>query len=147
MSTSWWHDVIPLTVSLVLGTVLGWERQVDRKPAGLRTHTLVCLGSTLFILAGRYAAATLGGTADPTRTLHGIVTGIGFLGAGAILHRDGGGVIGLTTAASIWIAAGVGAAAGLEAYPLAVGATVLTWIVLRLYLQIDRWLSPRDSGR
>jgi putative Mg2+ transporter-C (MgtC) family protein len=145
MSTSWWHDALPLLVSLVLGTMLGFERQVDRKPAGLRTHTLVCMGAALFILTGRHAA--LAGGADPTRTLHGIVTGIGFLGAGAILHRTEGGVTGLTTAASIWVVAGVGAAAGLEAYGLAAAATVLAWIVLRFYVRIDRWLSPRDSGR
>jgi len=143
MSTSWSHDVIPLLVSLLLGTVLGWERQADRKPAGLRTHTLVCLGATLFILTGRHAAVMLGGSADPTRTLHGIVTGIGFLGAGAILHRTEGGVVGLTTAATIWIVAAIGAAAGLEAYALAGAATVLAMVVLRGYVVFDRWLSPR----
>ena len=126
---------------MVLGTVLGWERQADRKPAGLRTHTLVCLGSTLFILTGRHAAEALGGNADPTRVLHGIVTGIGFLGAGAIL-RTKESIMGLTTAASIWVVAGIGAAAGLEAYWLAVAGAVLALIVLRVYVLIDRWLSP-----
>ena len=140
MATSWPHDVVPLLVSLLLGTLLGWERQVDRKPAGLRTHTLVCLGSTLFILTGRHAAEIFGGAADPTRVLHGIVTGVGFLGAGAILRQNGS-ILGLTTAASIWIAAAIGAAAGVEAYALAGVATALALIVLRLYTRIDRWLS------
>jgi putative Mg2+ transporter-C (MgtC) family protein len=141
---SWPHDILPLLVSMGLGTLLGWERQVDRKPAGLRTHTLVCLGSTLFILTGRHAAETLGGAADPTRVLHGIVTGVGFLGAGAILRQNGS-IMGLTTAASIWIVAAIGAAAGVEAYTLAGVATVLALIVLRLYTRIDRWLS-RETG-
>jgi putative Mg2+ transporter-C (MgtC) family protein len=145
---AWSHDVVPLLVSLGLGTLLGWERQADRKPAGLRTHTLVCLGSTLFILTGRHAAEVLGGSADPTRTLHGIVTGVGFLGAGAILRQSSGSVIGLTTAASIWMVAAIGAAAGVEAYALAGTGTALALVVLRLYVMIDRRLSrgaPQDS--
>lgn len=137
----WSHDVVPLLVSLVLGTLLGWERQADRKPAGLRTHALVCLGSTLFILTGRHAAETLGGSADPTRVLHGIVAGVGFLGAGAILRQSSGSVIGLTTAASIWVVAAIGAAAGVEAYLLAVVAAALALIVLRVFVMFDRWLS------
>jgi putative Mg2+ transporter-C (MgtC) family protein len=137
----WSHDVVPLLVSMALGTLLGWERQADRKPAGLRTHTLVCLGSTLFILTGRHAAQALGGSADPTRTLHGIVTGIGFLGAGAILRHSSGSVMGLTTAASIWMVAAIGAAAGVEAYALAATGAALALIVLRVYVMIDRRLS------
>ena len=140
------HDVVPLLVSLGLGTVLGWERQAEKKPAGLRTHTLVCLGATLFVLTGRHATEVFGGSADPTRMLHGIVTGVGFLGAGAILRHDGS-VYGLTTAASIWVVAAVGAAAGVEAYLLAVVAAVLALIVLRLYQRIDDWLSPPREGR
>ena len=139
MQASWSHDLGPLLVSLLLGTVLGWERQADRKPAGLRTHTLVCLGSTLFMLTGRHAAEALGGAADPTRTLHGIVTGVGFLGAGAILRQEGS-IQGLTTAASIWVVAAIGAAAGVEAYALAGIAAAMALVVLRLYTQIDRWL-------
>ena len=131
---------------MLLGTLLGWERQADRKPAGLRTHTLVCLGSTLFILTGRHAAEVLGGAADPTRVLHGVVTGVGFLGAGAILRRDGA-VQGLTTAASVWIVAAIGAAAGMEAYALAGVATVLALIVLRFYVLIDRWLTRGRQER
>jgi putative Mg2+ transporter-C (MgtC) family protein len=144
--TSWPHDVLPLLVSLVLGTLLGWERQADRKPAGLRTHTLVCLGSTMFILTGRHAAEAFGGSADPTRVLHGIVTGVGFLGAGAIL-RQSGSIMGLTTAASIWMVAAIGAAAGVEAYALAGVGAALALIVLRVYVMIDRWLSPGQEER
>ena len=146
MYASWSHDILPLLVAMVLGTLLGWERQADRKPAGLRTHTLVCLGSTLFVLTGRHAAEVLGGAADPTRTLHGIVTGIGFLGAGAI-PRQNGSVQGLTTAASVWTVAAIGAAAGVEAYALAGAGAALALIVLRVYVMIDRQLSRGQEER
>ncbi len=142
------HDIVPMVVSAALGTVLGWERQVGRKPAGLRTHTLVCLGSTLFILTARHAAEMLGGgSSDPTRIVHGIVTGVGFLGAGSILRHEGF-VLGLTTAASIWMVAAIGASVGVEAYTLAVVGTVLALVVLRGYRHVDKWLAPEgeDGG-
>ena len=144
MSEVWSQSVLPLLVSMVLGTVLGWERQVEGKPAGLRTHTLVCLGSTLFVLTARHASAAFGATTDPTRIIHGIVTGVGFLGAGAILRKDGD-VHGLTTAASVWFVAAIGVAAGVEAYILAAVAAVLALVVLRIYDQIDRRLA-RDGN-
>src|ERR1043166_7823039 len=101
------QDVIAMLVSTALGTLVGWERQMGRKPAGLRTHVLVCLGSTLFVLLGRHAvaeSAALTGAhvnLDPTRIIHGVITGVGFLGAGSILRQEGY-VHGLTTAASVW---------------------------------------------
>ena len=138
------HDIVPLVVSAALGTLLGWERQVGRKPAGLRTHTLVCLGSTLFILTARHAAAVMGGSSDPTRIIHGIVTGVGFLGAGSILRHEGS-VFGLTTAASIWMVAAIGSAAGVEAYTLAAAGTALALMVLWGYRRLDRWLAREDD--
>jgi len=137
-------DVIPMLISAGLGTLLGWERQVGRKSAGLRTHTLVCLGSTLFILTAQHAALGVTTGWDPTRVVHGIVTGVGFLGAGSILRHEGA-VLGLTTAASIWMVAAIGAAVGVRAYPLAVVGTVLALIVLRLYRIVDRWLAPNGE--
>lgn len=143
MPESWTRDLIPLLVSLGLGTLLGWERQAEGKPAGLRTHTLVCLGSTLFILTARHAAQAFGaGFSDPTRIIHGLVTGVGFLGAGAIMRQDGA-VHGLTTAASVWVVAAVGAAAGVGAYGLATTSAVLALIVLQLYDPLDKWVSSR----
>ena len=133
-------QVLPLLVSMVLGTVIGWERQTDRKPAGLRTHTLVCLGSTLFILTARDASHVFGNQPDPTRIIHGVVTGVGFLGAGSILRQEGL-IIGLTTAASIWMVAAIGVAIGIESYTLAVASTVMTLVILRGYRHIDAWLA------
>ena len=141
------EDLVPLVVSTALGTLLGWERQAGHKAAGLRTHTLVCLGSTLFVLTARHAASALAaGTYDPTRIVHGIVTGVGFLGAGSILRHEGL-VLGLTTAASIWTVAAIGAAVGVEAYTIAVGGTVLALLVLRLYRIVDRWLGGDGDER
>jgi putative Mg2+ transporter-C (MgtC) family protein len=123
-----------LTAALLIGGVVGWERQKMEKPAGLRTHILVSLGSATFVLLGfevgghiapRYGTAGL----DPTRVLQGVVGGIGFLGAGAII-KSSGHVTGMTTAASVWIAGALGAAAGLGAYIVAVIATVFTLFTL-----------------
>jgi len=104
-------DLVPMLVSMLLGTAVGWERQLGRKPAGLRTHTLVCLGSTMFVLLGRHASAVAPGmNYDPTRIIHGVATGVGFLGAGAIIRREGM-THGLTTAASIWMSSAVSGSA------------------------------------
>ena len=140
-------DVVAMLVSLALGTVVGWERQAGRKPAGLRTHTLVCMGSTLFVLLAVHAASDYGGgTVDPTRIIHGVVTGVGFLGAGSILRQEGF-VHGLTTAASIWMVAAIGVAVGVHAWSLAITGTVLALVVLEGYRWIERRLSPETEGR
>ena len=139
-------DVIPMLISLGLGTLVGWERQVGRKPAGLRTHVLVCLGSTMFVLTTSHAVAALGaGNLDPTRIVHGVITGVGFLGAGSIMRREGW-VQGLTTAASVWMVAAVGVAVGVHAYPLAITGTVLALVVLEFYRWVERRMAPRGSG-
>jgi putative Mg2+ transporter-C (MgtC) family protein len=138
------QDFVPLLVSLLLGTLIGLERQVGHKPAGLRTHVLVCLGSTAFVIMQEYAMSLYGGVADPTRLVHGVVTGVGFLGAGTILRTKEGWVHGLTTAASIWTVAAVGVAAGLRAYPFAVMLTLLVLLVLRVYWWIEEKLTPRN---
>ncbi|HET9325359.1 MAG TPA: MgtC/SapB family protein [Candidatus Eisenbacteria bacterium] len=134
-------DIVPMLVSMALGTLLGWERQTDKKPAGLRTHTLVCMGSTLFVLTARHALLAMGSTTfDPTRIIHGIVTGVGFLGAGSILRHEGT-VLGVTTAASIWMVAAIGAAVGVKAYALAGISAVLALIVLQVYQRMDSRLN------
>ncbi len=137
------EELIPILISLGLGTVLGWEREAEGKPAGLRTHTLVCLGSTLFVMLANYASVISGGRPyDPTRVVHGVITGVGFLGAGAIFQQ-GHVKRGLTTAANIWMAAAIGVAVGVHAYRLALIGTVAALIVLRVYQIFDRYLAPR----
>lgn len=139
------NDLLPMVLSTVLGTVVGWERQMGRKPAGLRTHTLVCLGSTLFVLSAPHAIAAFGGgNLDPTRIVHGVVTGVGFLGAGSILRQEGY-VHGLTTAASIWMVAAIGVTVGIRAYGLAVTGTILALVILEGYRWVERFLSPESD--
>ena len=121
--------VLRLLLAAALGAIIGFQRERANRPAGLRTHTLVCVGSALFTIASLYG---FGGWADPARVAAGIVTGIGFLGAGAIMRREGGLVAGLTTAATIWIVAAIGLAAGAGLYVLSAVTTVIALIVLLL---------------
>ena len=139
-------DFIAMLISTALGTLIGWERQMGRKPAGLRTHALVCMGSTLFVLVTRHAMIDIVQDAghmntDPTRIIHGVITGVGFLGAGSIMRHEGY-VHGLTTAASVWIVAAIGVAVGVHAYALAVIGTVLSLIVLEGFRWVEQFLSP-----
>jgi putative Mg2+ transporter-C (MgtC) family protein len=141
------QDLVPMLVSTLLGTLVGFERQIGRKPAGLRTHTLVCMGSTLFVLLTEHSITAFGGghNVDPTRIIHGVVTGVGFLGAGSIIRQEGF-VHGLTTAASVWIVAAVGVAVGCRAYPLAVIGAVLALVVLEGYRWIEHLMARgRDN--
>ena len=123
--------VIRLFVAMILGGIIGWERERRRKYAGLRTHMLVCLGSALITVAGIYGFAGAG--SDPSRLAAGIITGIGFLGGGAIFASRGE-VHGLTTAASIWLAAAIGLATGTGMFIAAVASTIFAIIILELWI-------------
>jgi putative Mg2+ transporter-C (MgtC) family protein len=136
-----------LLLAAVLGGALGFEREIRQKSAGLRTNMLIAIGSALFTLMSLDLADRSG---DPGRIAAQIVTGIGFLGAGAIM-RTNGDVHGLTTAATIWVNAAVGLAAGGGEYHLAVIATAVTLAVLLalhpLERIIDRTLGQRLGDR
>lgn len=112
-------DLTKLLVSAFLGAIIGAEREIRNKAVGFRTMILICIGSTLFTIISE----RLGGPANPDRIAASIITGIGFLGAGAILHSSGH-VLGITTAATIWIAAALGMAIGDGQFLLA-GCTAL----------------------
>ncbi len=123
--------ILRLLLSVLLSGLVGLEREAKGRAAGLRTHMLVCVGSCLMMLTGVYMAAHYHGTmdVDPTRLAAQVVSGIGFLGAGTIIQfRDS--VRGLTTAASVWAAAGIGLAVGGGFYLGAVATTVLVLVVL-----------------
>jgi len=128
-----------LGIAFVLSSVIGFERELRQKSAGLRTHTLVGVGAALFTLAGWYG---FGGPAlgtDATRVAAQVVTGIGFIGAGVIfLRRDG--VRGLTTAATIWLTAAVGLASGAGMWLLAIVATGIHLVVAFVYTPLVRRL-------
>jgi putative Mg2+ transporter-C (MgtC) family protein len=127
--------VLRLAVALLAGGVIGLQRETSGKAAGLRTHILVCMGTTLFVTA----ASEAGMQQDAmSRVVQGLVTGIGFLGAGAILKLENSGRIrGLTTAAGIWMTAAIGVAIGLGLLGMAGIATSFAWIVLALLIKID----------
>jgi putative Mg2+ transporter-C (MgtC) family protein len=117
-----------LLLSAALGAAIGFQREKVGKPAGLRTHMLISMGATIFTLVSVYA---FNGGADPSRIAAGVVTGVGFLGAGAIFSRTQDGyIMGLTTAATIWVVAGIGVAVGTGLYIASVVATALTLVVL-----------------
>src|SRR5258708_34106753 len=127
-----------LLLSTVLGAAIGWERFIDRESGGLRRHTLVCLGATAFVVAGeRYLQGHGYAGVDPTRIVQGVITGIGFLGAGTII-QSGGSVHGLTTAATIWLTAAIGMAAGTGDAWLAVFLARLRLVVLRGFHWLER---------
>jgi putative Mg2+ transporter-C (MgtC) family protein len=136
-----------LVLALALGAVLGWDRERRDKPAGLRTHMLVSLGSASFVgLTEELRTETGGHVIDPTRVLQGVVGGLGFLGAGTIMQGRGH-VSGLTTAASVWVVGAVGAAAGLGAYVLAVGTAVLAVPVLSLLGAVEANVNPNAPSK
>jgi putative Mg2+ transporter-C (MgtC) family protein len=137
-----------LAAALAAGAVLGINRDLKRKPAGVRTHALVSIGSAVVIMA----ALAIGGTADSvSRVLQGLITGIGFIGAGVIIHHERARRIeGLTTAASIWVAAGLGAACGAGLLALVALAIVAAMIVLLAGGPFERaferrFLKPEDA--
>jgi putative Mg2+ transporter-C (MgtC) family protein len=121
--------VLRLLLAGVLGAIIGYQRERAAKPAGLRTHILICVGSAVFTIASIYGFGTV---SDPSRVAAGVVAGIGFIGAGAIIRTGEGFVGGLTTAATIWAVAGIGLAAGAGLYLGSAVATVLVLIVLLL---------------
>lgn len=129
-----WDAVARLGAALVFAAAIGWEREIKGRAAGLRTHILVSLGAAGFTIIGSELSVAGGPQVDPTRVIQAVAAGVGFLGAGAIIHA-GGQVKGLTTAASIWVVAAIGVAAGTGLWAIAFLLTafaLLTLTVLRL---------------
>lgn len=135
---------VRLTLASVFGAIIGLQRERSRKPAGVRTHILVAAGSALFVLG----ALEFGMDGDPlSRVIQGLVTGIGFIGAGAILKlQEEREIEGLTTAAGIWMTAGIGLVVGMGRFGLAFVAVFLTWFVLAVVKKAERWIN-RDLPR
>jgi putative Mg2+ transporter-C (MgtC) family protein len=137
----WEHSIIRLGLALALTFPIGWNRESAHKTAGLRTHLLVSLGSCLFTLISIGLSRTYGG--DAGRVAAQIVTGIGFLGGGAIL-REGFTVRGITTAASVWSTSAVGMACGAGLFPGAVAGAIATFGVLKI---VEQWEASKKRGR
>ena len=133
-----YHEIaIRLILSTILGGIIGIERERRNQPAGLRTHIILCVGSTLMMLVSIYVASEIGNpeNSDPGRIAAQVVSGIGFLGAGAIL-RFGVSIKGLTTAASLWTTAGIGLGAGSGFY---VGSLLATIIIIISLSLLSKW--------
>jgi putative Mg2+ transporter-C (MgtC) family protein len=134
--------VIRLLTAMLLGALVGAQRESSGKPAGLRTHVLVAMGGALFVLAPLETGMELDGM---SRVIQGIVTGIGFIGAGAILKlHEKREIEGLTTAAGIWMTAAIGIAAGLGRWGLALVSAVLTWFTLSAIGKMETWMNQRS---
>jgi putative Mg2+ transporter-C (MgtC) family protein len=145
--------VLRVLLAVGLGAALGLEREIDNQPAGFRTHILVCLGAALFGLISVHAFAPFEATRnstdvqiDVTRVASQVVVGVGFLGGGAIL-KYGASIRGLTTAASMWVAAAVGLAVGLGYYWAAVAVTIAALVSLTGFRPLRAWVRRRYGRR
>lgn len=143
---SYTEFTLRLLVGLAAGLFIGIEREWQKKPAGLRTNTLVATGAALFVLlsfniSGKYEIDT-----DVTRIIGQVVTGIGFIGAG-IIFKEGGDIYGLTTAATIWCSAAVGCLAGSGYFIEVIIGTVTIVSINLLLIPVDKWLSKRADEK
>lgn len=135
--------VLQLVIAMLLGMLLGMERSIVGKKAGMRTFALASLGSCLFVIISEQVVRQWVGIVDfdPLRVAAGVITGIGFIGAGMIIfHKE---LRGLTTAASLWVAAGIGMAVGFGLYSIAIATTVLTLFVFTALWYIERYIERR----
>ena len=143
-----WEIGLRLLCALVLGLIIGIEREYTHRPAGMRTHILVALGSCAVMLTGQMIFAQYhpyGATPDPARLAAQVIAGVGFLGAGTIL-RDGVNVKGLTTAASLWVVACLGLAVGGGYYVIALAGTILVILTLTLFELLQKFLLRSKHG-
>ena len=130
---TWIDVVIRLLAATGIGGMIGLNRELTRKPAGLRTHALVALGSALAAVSAMRLGGPPGGTEQSdavSRVIQGVIAGIGFLGGGVILHREGRNVQGLTTAATIWVAAALGISCAVGQWRVALSAVLIALVVL-----------------
>jgi putative Mg2+ transporter-C (MgtC) family protein len=133
--------LLQLVLAIVLGGAIGLERELSGKPAGLRTNILICVGATLFTVLSLKLSE---GRGDPARIAAQILPGVGFIGAGTILHARGS-VTGLTSAATIWVVAAIGMALGGKAYSEALGTTALVMLILAGLGYLERFVAHRST--
>ena len=131
---SWQGILLRLGIALVVGIIIGLERETKQKPAGLRTNMLVSFGSALMVLVPIEIGAAQKNVDILGRTISGVITGVGFIGGGTILRESR--VKGLTSAAAIWVSAALGITVGCGLWLLGLLGALVTWIILRLF---DKW--------
>lgn len=141
--------LIRLAVAMALGGVVGMERTIAGKTAGMRTYALVSMGSALFVLISQVVMLTLANplSLDPLRIASQVIVGIGFIGAGLVFHHDHSmKTSGLTSAAGLWVSAGIGMAAGFGLYNLAIIASILTLVVFTVLWYVERSFKKISYG-
>ena len=148
MDNSQIQIILQLVIALVLGGIIGLERELKGKEAGLQTYSLVTLGACLFtiITFGMFPhlfAVKTGISFDPSRVIQAVAIGVGFIGAGVIIHRQSH-TEGITTAAGLWCSAAIGVAVGFRLYFLALTAVLLTTIILFVFGEFERKFLKRD---
>lgn len=138
--------ILRLSLAAALGGVVGFERELGGHPAGLRTNILIATSSCLFTLLSIHAFPLNGSAQDTARVAAQIVTGVGFLGAGTVIHTKGS-IYGLTTAATIWMVAAVGMAVATDMYLIGIITTIMTTGVLALLAPLSYWLAAKAEDR
>ena len=149
INPGWGEILLRLVCAMIVGLVIGTEREYTHRPAGMRTHILVSLGACIAAVTGEllfHHYTQLGGTADPARLSAQVITGVGFLGAGTIM-KEGASVKGLTTAASVWAVACLGIASGFGYYTLAILGMLLILVTLTIFEWVQQLLLKPGSGR
>lgn len=143
-----WNILFRLVLAGVLSGIIGFEREFHGRAAGFRTHILLCVGSTLIMLTSMHIFDLYIGKSpvDPARIAAGVITGIGFLGAGTIMHSKSA-VRGLTTAASLWVVAGIGLAVGSGMYYGSILTTIITMVTLMLFSRLEHAMIRKDWYR
>lgn len=144
LGLSYIEIVLRIVLSLVIGGVIGLERGSKSQPAGIRTHSIVCLAACLIMMTNEYVSYKFG-TGDPTRLGAQVISGVGFLGAGTILITDKKKITGLTTAAGIWASAGIGLAIGVGFYEGAVLGAISVWSVITMFQPLKKYLQSRSK--
>jgi putative Mg2+ transporter-C (MgtC) family protein len=148
MADQWWvlQDLaLKLVLAALIGGIIGLEREVADKPAGVRTNALICLGSSLIMIVSIYVQQNYGTqVADPARIAAHVIAGIGFIGAGVIL-RSRGSVRGLTTAATIWAVAGIGLAIGCGFYAAALMSAFIILVILLVIGRIEKITTKKEN--
>ncbi len=142
-----WTMMIRLFLCAILGGIIGLERGKQRRAAGLRTHILVCVGSALTVMVGLFAKYQLGfETSDPLRVSAQVISGIGFLGAGTIMLKGRFQIVGLTTAAGLWVTAAIGLAAGVGFYEGALAAFVISLFSIMILSKLERHINGNRNN-
>ena len=136
--------IIRIVLSLIAGSLIGMERGGKSQPAGIRTHSVVCVAACLIMMTNEFVSYKFG-TGDPTRLGAQVVSGVGFLGAGTILIKENKKITGLTTAAGIWGAAGIGLAIGVGFYEGAILTTISIWGIISMFQPLKIYLQKRSK--